>query len=374
MTNLDRPAAGRNRYLVRWGSAPIINGIAAVFSVLAGALASFFTGSIRQSLGLPAAPEKGTGFAVANWEISFEACVFWMLVFLAAALFAWTKYADSAVDNEHKTYVGKALQGLESMPPSAFLDTLANEYVSTHKQLAKLRGLAQTSGVNDSDIESAICFVLRSLAKTIEAYDGHLGRSYRISLLLFVRSEWHVEKLNRVVDVEMLNRDQQLGVLESYSSMSITHPTNSTIQPLNVKSEFAYPIHKVREKNDAKNLLPGPPIAFNSAFMFECHTVDPDLSNLKPGFVDDNQRQAFSQFFTTGAGTNVKSFVSMAVPANNWNMSLDIAGSESAGVLHIEASEINVMKSASGFFWPVAQPYLLLLSDLLALRSGQRST
>jgi hypothetical protein len=350
----------------------MMNGIAAVFSVLAGALASFFTGSIRASIGLPPAAETGNQFASGNWDVSGEAVVFWSLVLMAAVLFAWSKYADSAVDNEHKKFIGNALHGLESMPPGAFLSGLADEYVLSHGELAQLRALTRPgmTTVSLAIVDKAIRNVLSSLARTVESYDGHVNRSYRVSLLLFVRTSWDKEKLGKLVDVEVINRDAQQGVLECYSSLSITHPAISKLHALTATTEFAYPVHKPRADGDDKNLLPGPPWAFHLNKMFECHTLDPALSHMAPYFADSNHLRVMSEFYRVGSGENVKSFVSIAVPSNKWDMTLDTANADSAGVVHIEASDINVMKSASGFFWPVAQPYLLLISDMLAIRSS----
>jgi hypothetical protein len=91
---------------------------------------------------------------------------------------------------------------------------------------------------------------------------------------------------------------------------------------------------------------------------------------MAPYFADSNHIRVMSEFYRSGPGKNVKSFVSIAVPSNKWDMTLDTTSASSSGVVHIEASDINVMKSASGFFWPVAQPYLLLISDMLAIRSS----
>jgi hypothetical protein len=357
--------------IIVWGAAPVLNGIAAVFSVLAGALASFFTGSIRASIALPGSADHGTKFAMENWHVTGEAVVFWSLVILAAVLFAWSKYSDSAVDNQHKAYVGKALQGLESMPPSAFLLGLAKEYVQSHAELAQLRALTRRTmtTIGLDVVDKAIRNVLASLARTVESYDGHRNRSYRISLLLF-RTEWDKEKLKKLVDIQFVTESGQQGVLESFSSLSINYPANSALDTLTGATEFAYPVHQPRGQRDEKNLLPGPPRAFHRNEMFECHYLDANLSQLSEYFADSNHIEVMRAFYASGPGKNVKSFVSIAVPANKWDMTVDTANLDSAGVVHIEASEANVMKSASGFFWPVAQPYLLLISDMLAIRSS----
>lgn len=363
------------KHLISWGTAPIVNGVAAVFSVLAGALASFFTGSIRASLGLPV-NGNGAGFSTDHFQISGEALTFWSLVLFAALLFAWSKYADSAVDNEHKVFVGNALQGLESMPPSAFLLRLAEEYVESHAELSKLRALNRPNmkSLTIANVDRSIQTVLTSLAHIIEAYDGHLNRTYRISLLLFIRKSWNEEKLSKIVNIATLNQSAQQGLLESFSTLSIIYPQLSTLEPLSAENEFAYPIHRPHGEGDDRNVLPGPPRAFHLQKMFECHAVDSDLSQLTNFFADTNHTLAMKDFYKNGPGKNVKSFVSIPVPSNKWDMTLDTTNSAMSGVIHIEASEINVMKSASGFFWPVAQPYLLIISDMLAIRSALGTT
>jgi hypothetical protein len=360
------------RVLVNAGAHPIVNGVAAVISVLAGSLASFFTGSIRASLGLPKDPSLGSVFDPKNFDMTAEAGFFWTFVGAAAFLFAWSKFSDSATDNEHKGYVSKALHGLESMPPDAFLRKLADEYVTAHSETARVqashhssRGTLTAAAINES-----IQKVLKSVARVVQAYDGHVEREYRISLLLFSRDAWDKEKLGRVVDVATITQEAQLGSVESYRALTITHAVGKKSGGSFANSaEFAFPVHRERSEGDRANVLPGPPQACVMKHMYECHSVD-ELLNDGSAFDDKNQLKKYRELFTTGPGKGVKSFVSLVVPANQWNATVGMAGSEIAGVVHIEANELNVMKSASGFFWPVAQPFLLMISDLLALQSS----
>jgi hypothetical protein len=353
----------------------VVNGIAAVISVLAGSLASFFTGSIRASLALPKDPSNGSTFATSNFELTGEAIAFWLLILLAACLFAWSKYSDSATDNEHKGFVSKALQGLESMPPSAFLQQLADEYRSAHEEVIRLQAsfMPYRGNVTEEAIDEAIRKVLTAVAKVVQAYDGHVHRDYRLSLLLFSRNGWDKEKLQRAVDVDTLTQGAQIGSIESSSSLSIVYKVEKDNPSFPNNREFAFPVHKERSKDDRINVLPGPPRAFISKGMYECNSVEKLLAD-DVEFADRNHLNKIREFFTTGPGSGTKSFVSLAVPNNQWNSTVSMAGSDVAAIVHIEANDINVVKSASGFFWPVAQPFLLMISDLLALRSIVMST
>jgi hypothetical protein len=358
------------QYLIEVGSHPVINGVAAVLSVLAGSLASFFTGSIRASLALPSDPVKGTTFSSVNFQMTGEAVVFWCLILAAALLFAWSKFSDSATDNEHKGYVSKALHGLESMPPDAFLKRLADEYRVAHNELARLyaTGPGQPP-LSMAMIDLAITNVLRSVARVVQAYDGHVDRQYRISLMLFTRDGWDLIKLKRAVDVDTINRQAQLGCVESFRHLTIENEgPGKRISCFVNSGEFSFPVHRQRSPTDTANVLPGPPQAYVLNGMYECHSVI-DLLADPTAFDDKNQLKRMSEFFAHGPGSGVQSFVSLAVPNNKWNSTVSVAGSEVSAVLHIEANERNVMKSASGFFWPVAQPFLMILSNLLALRS-----
>lgn len=361
---------GSKNGFVHLGSHPVINGVAAVISVLAGSLASFFTGSIRASLALPADPNNGSAFAATNFQFSAEATAFWLLIVFAAFLFAWSKYSDSATDNEHKGYVSRALHGLETMPPDAFLQALAKEYVIAHSEVARVQAASSPARVplTEAQVNQSVIKVLLSIARVVQAYDGHVDRQYRLSLLLFSR-EWNVEKLERTVHVATLTENAQLGILENYTALTMTHIVGKKAQSsFENMLEYAFPIHRQSGKNDATNVLPGPPKAFLSKQLFECESVALLLEDTE-SFADRNQLKRMQEFFDVGPGSGVRSFVSFAVPTNDWNSTVSAAGSEIAGIVHIEADGVDVMKGASGFFWPVAQPFLLIISDLLAIRS-----
>ncbi|UTV59573.1 hypothetical protein [Burkholderia arboris] len=359
--------------LVAIGSSPYVNGVAAVFSVLAGALASFFTNSIRTSLALPADPNDGNAIALAHLHWTGEAVVFWFLVILAALLFAWSKFSDGEADNKHKEFLSEKLHGLESMPPDAFLKKLEAEYIVGRAAVAQATALSNTLGgmLNPSQVDSHIQSILRAFANVASAYDGSISSSYRVYLMRFSRNSWPEEKLKRAVDFKNLAKQAQFGVLETFLSLQIIFDVDakikSTFEPV---EDYALPVYEKVAPAEDKNVLPGAPRAFVSRRIFECESTAKMVRRLRDVVGDKNQAEAMREFYKNGVGRSVKSFISLAVPINKWvSQTVDWQGSEICAVLMIEADHENLLKSAEGFFCPVVQPLLYMLSDLLAMRS-----
>ncbi|WP_446903734.1 hypothetical protein [Burkholderia sp. YIM B11467] len=359
--------------LVVMGSSPYVNGVAAVFSVLAGALASFFTNSIRSSLALPADPNDGNVIALAHLHWTGEAIVFWFLVALAALLFAWSKFSDSEVDNGHKEFLSEKLHGLESMPPDAFLKKLEAEYIVGRAAVAQARASANALGgmLIPTQADFHIQAILRAFASVASAYDGNVSSSYRVYLMCFSRQSWPEEKLKRAVNVKNLAPQAQFGVLETFPSLQIIYNENSKIKSaFDLVEEYALPVYEKTTPAEDKNVLPGAPRAFISKRIFECNSKDRLVKNLKNILDDRSQAEAMKNFYVNGPARSVKSFISLAVPKNEWvPQTVDWQGSEICAVLMIEADHEDLLKNAEGFFCPVVQPLLYMLSDLLAMRS-----
>ncbi|MGQ7935505.1 hypothetical protein [Paraburkholderia sp. D1E] len=358
-------------YVLNKGSSPWVNGIAAVLSVLAGALASFFTSSIRLSLALPADPNVGNIFRWSNWHLTVEATVFWALVFSAAGLFALTKYSDTKTDNEHKDYLSKKLRGLESMPPDAFLAKLEAELAFGREIVGVATASAKTTGgrLPATQIDVEIRKILEAFARIAGAYDDKVDGNYRAYLMGFTRDRPEA-KLRNAIDLPNLPLDAQMGFLETFESLCVVlKPEGQRAPVFPGKVDFALPVYGRSAAVEDGNLLPGAPKAYKSGRVYECPSVDALKDRLDALVTDRNQAVALRRFFDDGQGRPVRSFVSLAVPMNKWaSRPLELEGVETYGVLTIEASHENIFKSAESFFRPVVQPLLYMLSDLIALR------
>lgn len=362
------------QFIVRKGSSPWVNGFAAVLSVLAGALASFFTSSIRLSLALPSDPNVGNTFSWSNWHFTVEAVVFWALVLGAAGLFALTKYSDTRSDNEHRDFLNKKLHGLESMPPDAFLGKLEAE-ITACREIVGLVTLSARSGggVTRDEIDAKIHRLLESFAKIASAYDDQVNGNYRAYLMIYTRHAPDA-KLRRAIDLPNLNKDAQMGYLESFRSLcAVLRPESQREDLFDNNVDFALPLYGLTREVQDKNLLPGAPKAFRSERVYECPSVRHLKDSLGAVVGDDNQAIALKAFFESGLGKHVQSFVSLAVPLDKWTpRPIELEGINICGVVSIEASHENIFKSAEVFFRPVVQPLLHMLSDLVSLRLGAR--
>lgn len=354
------------------GASPLINGIAAVFSVLAGALASFFTSSIRQSLALPGDASQGTSFAWENFSFSLEALVFWMLVILAAMLFAWSKYSDSFTDSEHRGYLSRTLKNIESMPPDAFLQKLTDEYVATQKEVSR-KQFAVLEGVLKVDVQEidfAIKKILNSLTKVAIAYDGHVERDYRTYLMLYSADKWDESKLKKAFSFDSLSEREYVGTLESFPALSILELSSRSQKKLAPVTEFAFPIPKYPEGGRTSNILPGAPEAYLSEQLFRCGSIDQLLVDVDRDFANRTHVPFIKNFYADSDGKGVRSFISLPIRANKWGTSsVGLANRDIAGVVNIETSDENALKNAANFFWPIAQPFLSMLTDLISLRN-----
>lgn len=361
-------------WFVGVGNSPILNGVAAVLSVLAGALASFFTNSIRTSLALPADPAKGNSIHFANFHWSLEATIFWILVASAAGLFGLNKFADSDIDNKHKDDLNKKLHGLESMPPDAFLEKLEAGFGEARDADAAARAvLASAPGqsVSAVQIDSYICKILVVLEQLARTYDGNVDASYRVYLMRFTGQRVATQKLERAVDTAMLPASESHhGYLETFASLSVTggHAEFSA-QGLGQLVEFAVPVLRRDKSNNKRDFLPGGARAMLVGRIYECNSV-PRLLETIADEVSDHQQDATRRFYKEGPGKGVMSFISLSIPNNTWApQSIHWQGSDVCGVVTIEADREDLLKNAAGFFCPVVQPFLYMLADMLANRT-----
>ncbi|WP_186015287.1 hypothetical protein [Burkholderia gladioli] len=360
-------------WFVGIGNSPLLNGVAAVLSVLAGALASFFTNSIRTSLALPADPSKGNSIQIENFHWSFEATIFWILVASAAGLFGLNKFADSDIDNKHKDDLNKKLHGLESMPPDAFLEKLEAGFSNARGVYAAARASfasAPKQLMSPAQIDPYICKILAILEQLARAYDGNIDASYRVYLMRFTGQRVAEVKLKRAVYVPMLPADESRhGYLEAFTSLSVTggHTEVST-HGLGQLEEFAVPVLRRDKSNNKRDFLPGGARAMFVGRIYECHSVPQLLAEIVEE-VSDHQQDATRRFYREGPGKGVKSFISLSIPNNKWEpQSIHWQGSDVCGVVTIEADREDLLKNAAGFFCPVVQPLLYTIAAMLASR------
>ncbi|MGN4071771.1 hypothetical protein ACS0X5_15965 [Burkholderia gladioli] len=363
-------------WFVGIGNSPMFTGVAAVLSVLAGALASFFTNSIRTSLALPADPTKGNSIQLANFHWSFEATIFWLLVASAAGLFGLNKFADSDIDNKHKNDINKKLHGLESMPPDAFLEKLEAGFNDAREADTAARAqLASAPGQRMSPVQMDyyICKILGILEQLARAYDGNIDASYRVYLMRFTGQRVASSKLARAVDVAMLPaRESHHGYLETFASLSVTggHAEVSA-EGLGPLVEFAVPVLRSDKSDNKRDFLPGGARAMFMGRIYECNSV-PRLLAAIAEEVSDHQQDATRRFYKEGPGKGVKSFISLSIPNSSWApQSIHWQGSDVCGVVTIEADREGLLKNAVGFFCPVVQPFLYMLADMLASRTEE---
>ncbi|MFZ6780424.1 hypothetical protein ACO0LD_26640 [Undibacterium sp. Ji83W] len=356
---------------IKFGTHPFINGVAAVMSVLAGALASFFTSSIRSSLALPGDPTHGNTFAYANLNLTAEALAFWFLVLFAALLFAWSKYADSTTDNEHRNYLNIALKDIVSMPPDAFLQKLGEQYKKSHDEVTRVQAmaLAQNGPIYLDEIDKSIRLILTSIAQLANNFDGKANSEYRVYLLLF-SVNWNIDKFADVFNIVHLHKDDFIGHLESNPGHCITFSDGN--QETIISKQFKdYALPVPYPEHAPSNMLDGAVRAFVDSW-YRAESINKFIDHAIPKYANQNHIENIKNFYKNSAMIKgVQSFVSLAIPKNIWSPSLlALAGQSAVGVVMIESNIPGTLNETKNFFLPVALPFLHMLSDLISIRSN----
>ena len=355
--------------LYRIASRPLFSAVASVVAILAGALASFFTDSIRMSLGLPPSPTSGDGFAYSNFHVTLEAKVFWSLVLLAIVMFALSKAADARGARSNHSEIADMLNRAQSLPSDDFLKHYQEIFEGATKY-ASIPILNDDAAIRD--VESAIRVLLGAIVKLALVYDevDEAETTYSANVMV-LEKKWELDALAVVCDVDHLVEASHIGVLSTFSELS----TSSTAldEPDASLPNFSLPVHKKEEgRRGRTNILPGAPEAYAGHTFCRYDSREILFVALDEKMADHNQAEAIKRYFTSGGGEAIRSFVCIPIPAVSM-VGADAAGRACLGVLNVHANRVGLLAYAGERFVPIVMPLVYQVSLLLGLWQAARA-
>lgn len=348
------------------GNHPFISGIAATVAVLTGSFASFFTPAIRETIGLPGDTTKPNIFSLDNFHWHNESGVFLLFVSLSVLLFAWSKSSDTESQNtKHKelsSLVEQLVERLQRLPSDDFLQVFQMSFASAFT-IALATTVAE-SGENKEDrllrIDKAIRDILSAIIGLAIEFDEERGAKYSANIMLYDKDGWDEKKLALTMDITHLKKEAHDGTLTLFRKLSTTSKNQESEPDLDV-AEIAVPVHKPEEAKDKVNLLAGAPKAFRDNRYYRIPSQEDLFKWLDEKFADANQSRKTKDYFSTGPGKDIKSFVSIPIQASP-QQELPV------GVLNIHRSTAGLLEGGEKHFLPIVSPFIQLISYLLAGR------
>lgn len=357
------------------GAKPIVGGIAAVVSILAGSLASFFTASIRASIGLPKDPADGNSISFNSMDWTGEAGLFWGLILVAIFLFTWSKFSDGTMTKENHDDLATLLDDLRTLPPPSCLQTFQSAIHLSHRPtLMALMMEAGNDGFSEADrknrVEETIRLILGNiikLASEFKSTKANLGAN----IMLFSKEDWDETKLGKILDVGHLPRGAHIGTLVIDPSLSTA--SGALGQPDAGLPALALPVHKPEPKTTTAltNILPGAPETFLTGCFYSCPSHAHMFRHLDARYADKNQAEALKKYFNSPAGKTVQSFVCIPIMRSNIiDSDCELSAEEKfLGVLNIHSSEPDFLPRGAELFWPLVSPLMSFLTFLIEARN-----
>lgn len=346
-----------------------ITGVAVVSSILAGALASFYTKDILSNY-LP--------FWMAG-ELSWKASLFWALVYFAAILFVLNQIILSRKGEASINKLDAMIKRLQTLPAEGYLPS----YQSCYRVAAANSFLVLLSpNTKVEQLELAIRTVLGSILETARDFDKAGETEYSANVMLWCPSGSNIESISpHELIPNMLNHPDLDGVLELIPALSTTTSNiDEKYNPdQNVKSILLpIPVNK-KSIHDANMtlrspLLPGAPISF----VFKVFASYKNIRTLFDWLDNDcatsletiNKIKAY--FTASGDGEYIRSFGSIPIllPSQNAYSSDALP----LGVLNIHSAKENLLQdNGQTLFAPLLEPFLMLLSMLILRRTELRN-
>jgi len=199
-------------------SNPFVGGFTAAFTVLAGALASFFTDEIKRSY-LP--------FPLAD-QYSLAASLFWICIFLVGALLGGSQWANNrkSVEDRERSAAATAslevmIRRLHTLPSEKFLPSF--QYCLRSAIPGALAAIINPA-TSRADADAAVRNVLQAIIETVSAFDlPQQPTTYSANVMLFRRSFGEVEASTPYFPIHTVKDDPKLaGLLELIPSLSAT--------------------------------------------------------------------------------------------------------------------------------------------------------
>jgi hypothetical protein len=296
---------------------PFIGGVTAVLTVLAGAMASFYTAEIKANL----VPWPWTAFA----ELSVQASGFWASIFAVGTLFVGAQWASHRQSTRAREAARIQVQALSSLVSR--IETLPSEdFLASYQTFVRNAGRSALVAINSPDnaalLDPAIRNILAAILEVARKYDSaEPEATYAANIMLF-RADQPMEAKKPVSIVDHVaagaaGEPGLEGVLEVVRSLSTTSnlPGNGPDQDV---AELVIPVPKETKPAKSGNLaevhpvLPGAAWAFVYKEFAGFATLDKldEWLRLRSSASPESKEAIRSYFREGGAGAKISSFAS----------------------------------------------------------------
>jgi hypothetical protein len=351
---------------------PLAGGATATLTILAGAFASFFADEIKShSYPWPVTSIKYLSW----WSTSFWLSVFGVGFLLGASQWGQARAAARARSqvDQQATNLEALIHRIESLPAESFLGSFQT---ATRRAMLSTLMASLDQDSTKEEVEHAIRNVLGAILSLAKEYDKSIKTAvYAANIMIFQQCH-ELEGSNRHKVIELPdNHPDYRGRLVLLPCLSTsTDQRDFGIDPNQVDFELPIPL-KTGLSIDGGNIprdpvLPGAPWAFvrKEYASFASIPALHEWLNIKSGASISHQ-QAIRQYFTDGNGKHIRSFASMPLIG----VDPQAEDHQPIGVLNIHSDHEGLLESmGEERFVPLIEPFRMLLSVLLVLRSGKQ--
>lgn len=363
---------------------PLLGAITSVIGVIVGVIGSLYPEIIKQTF-LNFCLESRCFFSIDTLiSVSFWFCVIGFGLLFWGVQWAQMKKANSATQEitTQSVELQELVTRLLTLPPEGFLEKFQELYRTA---FVVSQSVLLNENATKAEIEHCVRCVLGILAALVKSFDGDPHNIvYHANIMVYKDKDIflnnHVEK-NRIEGILKFtdgfnNVVNYQGILELIPVFSTTSDTNA-YQADNSISSFGLPIPESPEVvigNQTKyKVLPGAPWSFVYKAYSSFHSMNEFLNwcNERCDF-SDSVKNDLKDYFTIGAGNDVKSFISYPLLSlsNEEN-----AGQSALGVLNIHSNVEGILTGRGKskevndlglkLFTPISDPFRTLVVLLL---------
>jgi len=351
-----------------WFRIPWVSAVGTIAAVLAGVLASISTVAIRNSIFLPDAPTNDWPMLWDNFKFTWPGVFFWALVAIALVVFIGVKSSDQAETKKNHDEMSDMLDEYRSLPHRNFLIRYNKSFENAHRAFV----LTFTSALqgSDTDFPARIREVLATIVDMVREFE--ICGDERISTNIMLYDDgWTSEKAEKVAQYlgsDHLKPNLYAGILDVKKDLSWTAKADENKIDGSL-SEFALPVVKtqIAADGDKKNLIPGAPDAYHTGLPVRFGSIEELLDWVEKYHVDHITLGPSIKNYFENAGKDIKSFVSIPIPAVIAEEADGSASKNIVAILNIHASYKEIFILGYELFLPLVSPKILLLSEMLKL-------
>lgn len=344
---------------------PFFGGATAFVTIMAGALASFYTSEIKNNL---------TPFWGAD-SFSSHASYFWACVILAGVFFVSSQWAQTRRAARATSKLEEMINRLQTLPADGYLPSYQSCYrIAASNALAVIYSQSATL----TQVEAAIRTVLGAILETARDFDRSGDTLYCANIMLWREGGVGLEAPTPIHLVQGGNGCPQFaGLLELMPNLSTSTANQAYARDSHAKP-VTLPVPRdsapVRNKNQelAYPMLPGAPWAFVNRVFASYNSIKSLFNWLDTkSSADLHTIESIKKYFRDGDGKNIRSFGS--IPILLPTASAPTEDSFPIGVLNLHSAQENILKdNGQTLFAPLLEPFLILLSVLLIAREHAR--